>query len=81
MSVSSHPQDIHDGGMVVRVQTALTRAGLNPGPANGVFGPPTEAAVVQFQTSRRLPATGVVDQRTWTALGLKGQVPHPVIID
>ena len=63
------------------VQTALTRAGINPGPANGIFGAPTEAAVLQFQRTRGLPATGVVDQRTWTALGLKGAVPHPVVID
>ena len=81
MSVSSRPQDIHDGAMVIKVQTALTRAGINPGPANGIFGAPTEAAVLQFQRTRGLPATGVVDQRTWTALGLKGAVPHPVVID
>ncbi|MEA2436490.1 MAG: hypothetical protein QOF65_1046 [Thermoleophilaceae bacterium] len=81
MAVSSNPRDIHEGGMVVRVQQALRRAGLNPGPVNGIFGPPTEAAVVQFQQARRLPANGIVDQKTWSALGLKGSVPHPVLID
>jgi peptidoglycan hydrolase-like protein with peptidoglycan-binding domain len=81
MSVSIRVEDIHDGSMVIRVQTQLKRAGIDPAPDNGTFGAPTEAAVRQFQTTRRLPVTGIVDQRTWTALGLKGAVPHPVIID
>ncbi len=34
----------------------------------GVFTPATKAAVQQFQQSRRLPATGVVDTRTWKQL-------------
>ncbi|MFN8026553.1 MAG: peptidoglycan-binding domain-containing protein [Acidimicrobiia bacterium] len=38
--------------------------------ADGSFGPGTKAAVIQFQTSKSLPATGVVDAATWTALGL-----------
>jgi peptidoglycan hydrolase-like protein with peptidoglycan-binding domain len=37
--------------------------------------------VVQFQQARRLPANGIVDQKTWSALRLKGSVPHPVLID
>lgn len=81
MAISRHPQDIHEGGMVTRVQTALKRRGFDPGPINGIFGPQTEAAVMQFERSIGLVADGIVQQKTWNALGQKGQVPHPVLID
>ena len=39
-----------DTGSDVRtLQTALTRAGYDPGPINGIFGAQTEQAVKQFQ--------------------------------
>lgn len=38
-------------------------------PADGTFGPQTEAAVKHFQTLHNLPATGIVDAATWKALG------------
>jgi murein DD-endopeptidase MepM/ murein hydrolase activator NlpD len=37
--------------------------------ADGVFGPNTKKAVQAFQTKHDLPATGVVDEITWEALG------------
>jgi GH25 family lysozyme M1 (1,4-beta-N-acetylmuramidase)/lysozyme family protein len=37
--------------------------------ADGDFGPLTRAAVVAAQRAHHLPATGVVDSRTWLALG------------
>jgi cell wall-associated NlpC family hydrolase len=40
-------------------------------PLTGYFGPITRAAVKRFQTSRRIPATGVVASRTWRALGVR----------
>ncbi len=56
---------------VTRVQEALIFAGVTvPGGADGVFGSATQNAVRQFQTNRGLPITGVVDTRTWEALGL-----------
>ncbi len=36
--------------------------------ADGIFGPQTTQAVVQFQLLHGLPPTGVVDYRTWTML-------------
>jgi peptidoglycan hydrolase-like protein with peptidoglycan-binding domain len=43
---------------------------LNVQPVSGWFGPLTRGAVTRFQQSRRLTANGVVDGRTWVALGL-----------
>jgi peptidoglycan hydrolase-like protein with peptidoglycan-binding domain len=42
------------------------RLGATP---DGVFGPKTKATVAAFQKSKKLPATGIVDAATWTALG------------
>jgi peptidoglycan hydrolase-like protein with peptidoglycan-binding domain len=36
---------------------------------SGWFGPLTRAAVVKFQVSAKLPANGIVNARTWKALG------------
>lgn len=35
---------------------------------NGIFGPDTEAALKQYQSTKGLPATGVTDVATWAAL-------------
>jgi peptidoglycan hydrolase-like protein with peptidoglycan-binding domain len=37
------------------------------GAIDGVFGPVTETVVGQYQTNAGLPATGVVEERTWMA--------------
>lgn len=35
---------------------------------DGIFGPQTDAAVKAFQTSKGLPANGIVDANTWKTL-------------
>ena len=53
------------------LQTDLTRAGYDPGPIDGVYGPQTVAAVEKLQTDSGLPVTGFVDEATARALQSK----------
>ncbi|MCT9934388.1 peptidoglycan-binding protein [Planotetraspora sp. A-T 1434] len=59
-----------NGKNVRRVQEKLRRRqfGLGPSGVDGDFGPATKAAVVAFQESVGLEATGLVDEKTWEAL-------------
>ena len=50
------------------LQRRLRTAEQRPGPADGVFGSRTEAAVIRFQSERGLTTDGVVGRRTWRAL-------------
>jgi peptidoglycan hydrolase-like protein with peptidoglycan-binding domain len=65
------------GPAVRRLQSLLVSRGFNPGIIDGIFGPNTESAVRAAQTQYRLPVTGVVDVRTWTALGQNCAVVPP----
>ena len=63
------------GSDVSALQTRLVRLGLLNG-VDGSFGGVTEAAVVSFQQSEGLPATGVADRDTLAALGFDvGAIP------
>lgn len=54
------------GTAVTGMQKALKNAGgPDPGPADGHFGPKTEAAVKAYQTDRGVPSDGIVGDRTW----------------
>lgn len=55
------------GDTVVFIQERLTVLGF-PVDADGHFGPLTESAVKDFQTSRGLDADGLVGPNTWAAL-------------
>ncbi len=52
------------GDDVRQLQEWLTNIGFNPGPINGFYGSQTEFAVRQFQAARRLPVTGIANERT-----------------
>jgi peptidoglycan hydrolase-like protein with peptidoglycan-binding domain/DNA invertase Pin-like site-specific DNA recombinase len=58
---------------VKKLQRALRRNGLKPGPIDGRYGPRTEAAVVRLQRRQGLPVKGVVDARTRRALATAPQ--------
>jgi peptidoglycan hydrolase-like protein with peptidoglycan-binding domain len=61
-----------DSGTEVReVQAALVDLGYDLGEIDGVFGPVTEDAVLQFQRSRNLITDGIVGSQTLAALGLE----------
>ncbi len=56
------------GPLVELLQTALSRAGYDPGPVDGIFGPKTRNAVLAFQRLSGLQADGVVGPLTHQAL-------------
>lgn len=59
-----------DRGSSVRlVQESLTALGYNPGTADGIFGPKTEAAVRAFQSDQGITVDGIVGRgETWPNL-------------
>jgi hypothetical protein len=56
---------------VVTLQTTLRARGHDPGPADGKFGPRTNAAVRAFQASRGLHADGIVGPQTRAELAVE----------
>jgi spore germination protein len=56
------------GPDVAEVQRRLRTWGYNPGPIDGIFGPKTLNAVIQFQTARRLKPDGIVGPITYSEL-------------
>jgi peptidoglycan hydrolase-like protein with peptidoglycan-binding domain len=56
------------GNSVLKLQQALKTAGYDPGPADGKFGPQTDAAVRRYQQAHDLDVDGVVGPATWRAL-------------
>jgi len=68
------------GQLVKKLQQKLSELGFNVGPADGVFGPRTEAAVIKFQTDRGLDIDGVVGNQTWAEL-FKEEAPQKPILE
>ena len=58
-----------EGNNVAEVQSVLRRIGLDPGEADGVFGPKTQQAVMEFQSRFGLAADGIIGPMTWRILG------------
>jgi hypothetical protein len=57
-----------DPELIKQLQQVLSKAGYDPGAADGTFGRRTEAAVVAFQQANDLSADGVVGPETASAL-------------
>ncbi|HEY0077042.1 MAG TPA: YCF48-related protein [Pyrinomonadaceae bacterium] len=57
---------------VKRAQEALNVAGYDVGTPDGVAGTRTVAALRKFQTDKRIPVSGKLDEPTLAALGLAG---------
>jgi len=64
------PSDIGGGSLAARVQLELAREGYDPGPADGVIGPQTRDAIIDFQRDNGLPVTGRIDTPLLRELGL-----------
>lgn len=56
------------GNRVAAMQTKLRALGYDPGPADGLFGDKTDAAVRKFQGDKKLAVDGVAGNQTLTAL-------------
>jgi hypothetical protein len=55
-----------------QVQIMLIQKGFNVGEPDGVLGPRTREALIVFQRQQGFEATGQLDSRTMTALGVSG---------
>lgn len=65
------------GQAITDIQTKLKYKGFYNYAVDGIFGPITEKAVKQFQLSKGLSVTGVVDQATENALNVVPSVQQP----
>lgn len=77
LGFASYPllQSGASGAHVTAVQQLLNTQGFAAGAADGSFGAATLSAVKAYQTSRGLPAGGIVGPKTWTALLSAGSTP------
>ncbi len=69
------------GPAVAFLQVALTRAGYDPGPIDGIFGGQTFLAVQRFQRANGLSPDGIVGPKTQDALEpwYTGYLRHTVV--
>ncbi len=78
MTTSTLPIRGAKGDLVVAVQKALTAAGFPvKGGIDGAFGSGTTSTITSFQTSKGLPASGLLDIPTAVALALVAPVAAP----
>jgi uncharacterized protein len=63
--------------LVEQAQQRLQELGYNPGPADGIMGSKTIAAIKKFQQDIQLPTTGKLDTSTRKQLGLSAENPVP----
>jgi len=58
------------GYYVLYLQSALASAGYNVGPLDGIYGPMTMQAAIDFQLDNGLVPDGIVGPMTWAAIDL-----------
>ncbi len=56
--------------LIQAAQQKLASAGYHPGPADGIMGARTRAAIAKFQTDNSLQQTGRLDSATMAKLGI-----------
>jgi len=56
---------------IVQAQRTLEALALDPGPADGVIGPRTKAALIRFQQAEALNPTGTLDTETRSKLAAR----------
>ncbi len=56
------------GATVTEVQNFLRSQGLYNGSIDGIYGPQTRSAVMQFQQRQNLASDGIVGTQTWEAM-------------
>lgn len=66
-----------DQDTVKQAQEQLSAMGHDAGPADGIIGPKTQAAVKEFQQSKGLQASGQLDSQTLAALQTGGSESTP----
>jgi peptidoglycan hydrolase-like protein with peptidoglycan-binding domain len=59
--------------LVRQVQQELKEKGHDVGSVDGIYGPQTQQAVMEFQRAQGLPRSGRLDGETLSALGLDSQ--------
>jgi hypothetical protein len=62
------PRELTGDQFTRKVQKALKKAGLDPGPMDGKMGRLTTEAIRAFQRDNNLPETGRADKATWDLL-------------
>jgi peptidoglycan hydrolase-like protein with peptidoglycan-binding domain len=78
LTVDTLPVRGAKGASVLAVQKALVMAGISvKGGVDGMFGSGTTSSLAAFQSAKGLPATGLLDASTASALGLVAPVVAP----
>ena len=78
LTVDTLPVRGAKGASVLAVQKALVIAGISvKGGVDGMFGSGTTSSLAAFQSAKGLPATGLLDASTASALGLVAPVIAP----